>query len=56
MDKGIITISVPKGTTQEGITAIRNKYKDKYIVNIVISGNNDPKDIIKNFLKARLET
>ena len=56
MDKGIITISVPKGTTQEEIASIRNKCNDKYIVNIIISGNNDPKEIIKNFLKARLET
>ena len=30
MDKGIITISAPKGTTQEEIIDIRNKYKDKY--------------------------
>ena len=56
MDKRIITVSVPKGTTQEEIIAIRNKYKDKYIVNIIISGNSDPKEIIKNFLKARIET
>ena len=56
MDKGIITISVPKGTTQEEVIAIRNKYKDKYRVNIVISGNSDPKEVIKNFLKARIET
>lgn len=56
MDKGTITISVPKETTQEEIHIIRNKYKNKYKVNIVISGNSDPKEIIKNFLKARLET
>ena len=55
MDKRTITISMPKNSTQEEIMAIRNKYKDLYKVNIIISGNNNPKDIIKNFLKARLE-
>lgn len=55
MDKKIITISMPKNSTQEEIMAVRNKYKNQYEVNIIISGNNNPKDIIKNFLKARLE-
>lgn len=56
MDKGIITISLPKSASKEEIKAIRDRYKDKYKVHIVISGGNDPEDIIKNFLKARLET
>ncbi len=56
MDKRIITISMPKGSTKEEILAMRNKYKDRYKVNIIISGCNNPEDIIKNFLKARLET
>lgn len=55
MDKRIITISMPKDSTQEEIAAVRNKYKDQYRVNIIISGNKSPEDIIKNFLKARLE-
>lgn len=55
MNKGIITISMPKGSTQEEIIAMRNKYKDKYKVNIIISNNDNPDDIIKNFIKARLE-
>lgn len=55
MKKETIMISMPKGSTQEEINTMRNKYKDKYKVNIIISGNNDPKDIIKNFLKSRLE-
>lgn len=56
MDKGTITISMPKGTTQEEIIATRNKYKDTYKVNVIISGSSDPKEIIRKFLKARLET
>ena len=56
MNKGVITVSVPKETAQEEIIAIRNKYKEKYKVNIIISGNNNPEEIIKNFLKARIET
>lgn len=55
MDKGIITISMPKNSTQCEINAIRNKYKDKYKVNIILSGGISPKNIIENFLKARLE-
>ena len=55
MDKGTIIISIPKSSTQNEIDSIRNKYKNKYKVNIIISGNKNPKDIIENFLKARLE-
>lgn len=55
MDKGVITISVPQNSTQEEINAIREKYKHTHNVNIIISGNSNPKEIIKNFLKARLE-
>ena len=55
MDKTVITISVPKETTQEEIMNIRSTYKDKYKINIIISGNNNPEDIIKSFLQARLE-
>lgn len=55
MNKHTLCISVPKGTTQDEINNVRNRYKDKYKVNIVISGENDPKDIIKNFIRARLE-
>lgn len=56
MDKHILCISVPKGTTQDEINNVRNRYKDKYKVNIIVSGGNDPEDIIKNFIKARLDT
>lgn len=55
MNKGTITISLPKDSTKEEIAAIREKYKNKYKINIIISGNGNTEDIIKNFLKARLE-
>lgn len=55
MEKGTIIISMPKGSTKHEIDSIRNKYKDKYKVNIILSGNKNPKDIIENFLKARLD-
>ena len=55
MDKRLLTISMPKDSTKEEIIAMRNKYKDKFQVNIIISGHYDPKNIIKNFLKARLK-
>lgn len=55
MEKPTIVISMPKNSTKEEIADIRNKYKDKYKVNIIISGNGNTEDIIKNFLKARLE-
>lgn len=55
MNKRTIIISIPKDSTEEQIVAIRNKYKEQYKVNIIISGTNNPEDIIKNFLKTRLE-
>ena len=55
MDKRTITISMPKESTKEQIDTIRNKYKNQYKVNIIISGKGDAHEIIKNFLKTRLE-
>lgn len=55
MEKATIIISMPKNSTKQDILDMRNRYKDKYKVNIIISGDNDPEKIIKNFLKARLE-
>jgi len=46
---------MPKNSTKQNILDMRNKYKDKYKINIIISGNSNPEDVIKNFLKARLE-
>ena len=56
MNKGIITISLPKGSSKDEIKAARDRYKDKYKVHIVISGYNNTEDIIKNFLKARVDS
>ena len=55
MEKPTIVISMPKNSTKEEIADIRNKYKDEYKINIIISGESNPKKIIKNFLKTRLE-
>lgn len=55
MDKSTIIISMPKNSTKQDIIDMRNKYKDKYKVNIILSGSHSAKDTIKNFLKARLE-
>ena len=55
MNKRTIIISMPRESTKEQIVAIRNKYKDQYNVNIIISGLGNPYEIIKNFLKTRLE-
>lgn len=46
---------MPKNSTQEEIIATRNKYKDQYRVNIITSGKYSPEEIIKNFIKARLD-
>ena len=46
---------MPKNSTKQDIIDMRNKYKSQYKVNIIISGCGNPEDIIKNFLKARLE-
>ena len=55
MNKRTIIISMPKDSTEEQITAVRNKYQTQYKVNIIISGINNPEGIIKNFLKTKLE-
>lgn len=55
MDKPAIIISMPKNSTKEDIVDMRNKYKNKYIVNIIISGDKNPQENIKNFLLNRLE-
>jgi len=55
MDKPTIIISMPKNSTKQDILDMRNKYKNNYKVNIIISGEETPEQTIKNFLKARLE-
>lgn len=54
MDKATIIISMPKNSTKKDITDMRNKYKDKYKVHIIVSGQEDPQENIKNFLINRL--
>ena len=59
MKKGTITISVPSTTTQEEIKEIREQFKKNeamknYRLNILISGNEDLKENLKNFLKTML--
>ena len=55
MDKPTIIISMPKNSTKQDLLDIRNKYKDAYKINVIISGINTSEETIKNFLKARLE-
>lgn len=51
MHKGIITIFVDRNTTQDEIKKIRKEFKsDEHVLNIVVSGNNDFKNDLKNFL------
>ena len=59
MKKGIVTISVPSTTTQEEIKEIGEQFKkneamDGYKLNILISGNEDLKENLKNILKTML--
>lgn len=51
MHKGIISLFVDKNTTKEEIKKIRAEFKnDEYVLNIVVSGNGDFKNNLKNFL------
>jgi hypothetical protein len=59
MDKRIITIGVDKHTTQEEIKEIRTQFKESelykdYRLNIVVSGSEDIKDNLKDFLLSKL--
>ena len=61
MDKDIITISVNKNITQEEINEIRRIFKndkqyENYKLNIIVSGNEDIKLSLGDFLKARLNS
>lgn len=58
MDKGIITLSVDKNATQDDIKAIREQFKKdnpNYKLNIVVSGEQDMKLSLSNFIMARLK-
>lgn len=51
MHKGIISLFVNKDITKEEIKQIRDEFKsDEYILNIIVSGNDDFKNDLKNFL------
>lgn len=51
MHKGIISLFVDKNTTKEEIKKIRDEFKsDEYVLNVIISGDNDFKNNLKNFL------
>jgi hypothetical protein len=54
MEKSVIIISMPKNSTKQDILDMRNKYKDKYKVHIIISGQENPQKNIQNFLISRL--
>jgi hypothetical protein len=58
-DKTRITISVPHGITREEVNNIRKEYQDKYkdcIINILISGQEDLKENLYNFIKTRINS
>ena len=60
MDKRIITICVDNNTTQEQIKEIRTEFKNNgyhkdFILNILISGQVDMKDNIKEFLLSSIK-
>ena len=50
MQKPTIIISMPKNSTKEEIADMRNKYKDEHKVYLIVSGDEAPKTIMKNFL------
>ena len=61
MDKKIITISVNKDITKEEIDEIRKIFKqnEKHkncTLNIIVCGNGDFKENLKNFIKAGIKS
>ena len=61
MDKQIITISVNKDISTDEINEIRKTFKqnEKYkncILNIIVCGNNNFKEDLKNFIKAGIKS
>lgn len=57
MKKQSITISVPNNTTQDEIRKIRQlfneQYGTEYKLNILISGSQDIKDVLKNIITTK---
>ena len=61
MDKRTITIYVDNNTTPNEIKDIRNEFKKNeyyknYQLNIIISGNNDMKTVLKQFLLSLIKS
>lgn len=59
MDKRIITISIEKDITQEEIKEIRKQFKENeyykdYQLNIIVSGHEDIKENLKDFLLSKI--
>ena len=50
MKKPTIIISMPKNSTKEEIASVRKYYSEQYKVHIIISGNEDAKEVMQNFL------
>lgn len=54
--KGTITISVDKTASEDTLKALRKQYsKEGYIVNIIKSGYKSNKELLSEFLNARLK-
>lgn len=57
MKKQSITISVPNNITQDDIKEIRNIFKEQYgrecKLNILVSGNQDMKNVLKNIITTK---
>jgi hypothetical protein len=59
MKKQSITISVPNNITQDEIKEIRQLFNEQhgseYKLNILISGNQDMKTVLKNIIVTRFD-
>lgn len=59
MKKQSITISVPNNTTQDDIKEIRQLFNEQhgseYKLNILISGNQDMKTVLKNIIVTKFD-
>ena len=59
MKKQSITISVPNNTTQDDIKEIRQLFNEQhgseYKLNILISGNQDMKTVLKNIIITKFD-
>ena len=61
MERGTITISVGNDITKEEIEQIRKLFKQNYnyktyTFNIIVCGNNNFKEDLKNFIKAGIKS